>query len=154
MHAPSPLIISLTSFTLVVWALAFWRGGAAERWGAAIVAGNQILTMIFAYVVGQKSQGPIGLMVQMTLDGAAAGALLFVLLRFGRPWLGVAMLLYAAQFALHSVYLVGEIKKNYLHVLLNNLNFVAIHLSLLVGTVQHWSRQAKAARSAAGAPAP
>lgn len=146
MHAPSPLIISLTLFALVVWGFAFWRGGAAERWGALIVSGNQIAFLVVAFVMGQASQGPISLLVQLTLDGASAVALLFVLLRFGRPWLGIAMLLYAAQFTLQSVYLVGEIKKNYLHVLLNNLNFIAIHLSLAVGTGQHWFRRARVAR--------
>lgn len=148
MTLPSPTIIALTTFAVVVWGLAFWRGGAAERWGAAIVAGNQALTLLIAYVLGGGSQGTIALLVQLTLDGASAVALLFVLLRFGRPWLGVAMLLYAAQFTLQSVYLVGQLNKDYLHVLLNNLNFLAIHLTLLVGTALHWTRSSRARRAA------
>src|SRR6185436_9759889 len=128
MLTPPPLTIALTLFALVIWVFAFWRGGQAERWGAAIVSGNQVLTMILAYAVGRHSPGPIGLLAQLTLDGASAVALLFVLLRFGRPWLGIAMLLYAGQFTLQSVYLVAEIQKNYWHNLVNNLNFVAIHL--------------------------
>lgn len=154
MLAPSPLVLSLTLFALAVWGLALWRGGPAERWGAVIVAGNQALTIILTYFVGHHSQGPIGLVVQLTLDGATAVALLLVLLRFGRPWLGVAMLLYAGQFALHSVYLVAQLKKDYLHVLLNNLNFLAIHLCLAVGVAQHWLRRARSARSVRPAPQP
>ena len=148
MHAPSPLLVSLTLFALVVWVIAFWRGGAAERWGAAVCAANQIAFLLYVYVIQGGSRQMTGLLVQLSLDGGAAVALLLVLLRFGRPWLGVAMLLYAAQFTLQSVYIVADITKNYWHVLLNNLNFIAIHLAVAVGTAQHWwrVRRAKSAR--------
>jgi len=151
MHAPSLLLTSLTLFAAVVWALAFWRGGAAERWGALVVAANQLAAIVIIFAMTGGSRQYIGLLVQLTLDGAAAVALLFVLLRYGRPWLGVAMLLYALQFTLQSIYLVAEIKKDYWHVVVNNLNFIAIHLSLLVGTVQHWLQRAKGSRKPAGA---
>ena len=146
MHAPSPPVLGLTLFALAVWVVAFWRGGPAERWGAAVVSVNQVLTLVMDDVLAPPSHGPIALLVQLPLDGMAAGGLLLVLMRFGRPWLGVAMLLYAGQFALHSVYLVGDLKKDYLHVLLNNLNFLVIHLALAVGTAQQWRRGARQAR--------
>jgi hypothetical protein len=140
-----PIAIVLTVFAFGVWVVAFWRGGPAERWGAAVVAGNQIVGLAFV-LGGGRGQTP--LLVQLSLDGAAAVALLLVLLRFGRPWLGVAMLLYAAQFTLQSVYLVLAINKNYWHFVLNNLNFIAIHLALAVGTAQHWNRVRRARSSA------
>ena len=140
MQAPSPPVLGLTLFALTVWGGAFWRGGPAERWGAAVVSANQVLTLVLDDVAGPPAHGPIALLVQLPLDGAAAGGLLLVLMRFGRPWLGVAMLLYAGQFALHSIYLVGNLRKDYLHVLLNNLNFLAIHLALAAGVAQHWLR--------------
>jgi hypothetical protein len=146
MLTPYLILLSLTLFALAVWVFAFWRGGLAERWGAAIIMINHLLTLLLAFAVGH-AQGPINLLAQLSLDGVTAIALLLVLLRFGRAWLGVAMLLYAAQFTLQSVYLVAELKKDYLHVLLNNLNFVAIHLSLVVGTTQHWFRSARPART-------
>ena len=144
MTAPSPLVLGLTLFALAVWVFAFWRGGRAERWGALVILSNQLLTLLLAYVVARNGQAPLGLLVQLSLDGAAAVALLLVLLRFGRPWLGVVMLLYAGQFTLQSVYLVAELKKDYLHVLLNNLNFLAIHWSLAIGTAMHWMRERRA----------
>lgn len=143
MTTPSPLVLGLTLFALAVWVFAFWRGGRAERWGAMVILSNQLLTLLLAYVVARNGQAPLGLLVQLSLDGATAVALLLVLLRFGRPWLGVAMLLYAGQFALQSVYLVAELKKDYLHVLLNNLNFLAIHWSLAIGTALHWLHERK-----------
>lgn len=149
MSAPSPLVLGLTLFALAVWLFAFWRGGRAERWGALVILSNQLLTLLLAYVVARNGQAPLGLLVQLSLDGAAAVALLLVLLRFGRPWLGVAMLLYAGQFTLQSVYLVAELKKDYLHVLLNNLNFLAIHGSLAVGVAMHWRNVRRASRAAA-----
>ena len=141
----SQLTLTLTLFAMAMWVFAFWRGGLAERWGAAVIMANQLLTLLA--FVARPVQGPIDLLLQLTLDGVTAVALLLVLLRFGRIWLGVAMLLYAAQFTLQSVYLVAELKKDYLHVFLNNLNFVAIHLSLAIGTAQHWLRSARPARS-------
>lgn len=138
MYTPSPFFVFLNAFALAVWAFAFWRGGAAERWGAAVVSGNQIAFLVFAFAVQWTGVARINLFAQLFLDGAAAIALLLVLLRFGRPWLGLIMLLYAAQFTLQSVYFVGEIKKNNLHILVNNLNFIAIHVTLAVGTAQYW----------------
>lgn len=143
MHTPSPLLISLTLFAMAVWGLAFWRGGAAERWAATILAINVVAVLVVFEVWGRAGQF-IGLLVQLSLDGAAALALLLVLLRYGRPWLGIAMLLQAAQFTLQSVYLVGELQKDYWHVLANNLNFIAIHLALAAGTAQHWLRVRRA----------
>lgn len=151
MHAPSPLLISLTLYGLAVLALAFWRGGAAERLAAAILAVNLAAVWVVIFALTGGSNQMLGLLVQLTFDGAAALGLLYVVLRYGRPWLGIAMLLSAAQFALQSVYLVADLKKDYWHVLLNNLNFIAIHLSLLAGTLQHWMRRAKAARRQAAA---
>ena len=149
MVAPSPLVLGLTLFALAVWVFAFWRGGRAERWGAAVIMANQALTFLLSYVVGQSSGGLIGSVAQLSLDGVTAAALLLVLMRFGRPWLGVAMLLYAAQFGLHSFYFVGELKKDYLHAVLNNLNFLAIHLSLAVGTALHGLRARRNTRAKA-----
>jgi hypothetical protein len=143
MLTPSEIFFALTLFALAVWVFAFWRGGMAERWGAAIIMANQLLT-ILVVVLERARPGPITVFVQLALDGVTALALLPVLLRFGRAWLGIAMLLYAAQFTLQSVYLVAELKKDATHVLLNNLNFVAIHLALAVGTIQHWVRSRRA----------
>lgn len=148
MLTPTQVVLALTLFALIVWVFAFWRGGSAERWGAAIIMGNQLLTLL-AVVVTRTLHGPLNLFLQLTLDGVTAIALLLIVLKFGRAWLGVAMLLYAGQFTLQSVYLVAELKKDALHVLINNLNFVAIHLSLAVGTAQHWLRVRKTALQAA-----
>jgi len=144
MYTPSLFFISLNAFALSVWAFAFWRGSGAERWAAAVVSGNQIAFLVFAYVVEWTGVAQTNLFAQLFLDGATAIALLLILLRFGRPWLGLIMLLYAAQFALQSVYLVGQIKKNNWHVHINNLNFIAIHITLAVGTAQHWLRLRRA----------
>lgn len=144
MYTPSLYFISLNAFVLAVWIFAFWRGGAAERWGAAVASSNQIAFLVFAYAVEWTGAAQTNLFVQLFLDGAAAVALLLVLLRFGRPWLGLVMLLYALQFALQSVYLVGQIKKNNWHIYINNLNFIAIHITLAVGTAQHWLRLRRA----------
>jgi|SRR6516225_6804296 hypothetical protein len=143
MLTPLQVVIVLTLFAVACWVFAFWRGGPAERWGAAVIMAN-VLLGLGVLALGRAHPGPMGMLVQLTLDGVAAVAMLAILLRFGLLWLGVAMLLYAAQFTLQSVYLVAGMKKDALHVFLNNINFVAIHLALVVGTALAWRRRVRA----------
>ncbi len=131
--APSPIILALTFFTFAVCALGLWQGGRPERLGAAIVLANQALTFVMTYLFSERAA--VGALVQLALDGLTAAALLLVVLRYGKPWLGVAMLLYAAQFALHSFYLVTERPNDTLHAVANNAIFVGVNLSLAAGIV-------------------
>jgi hypothetical protein len=45
------------------------------------------------------------------------------------------MLFYAAQFTLHSIYLVTARPNDWLHIIVNNFNFLGIHVSLVAGTI-------------------
>lgn len=140
MNGPSPLILALSLFTVAVCGLAFWKGGRAERFGAAVILANQGLTFVLTYVVSGKE---IGALAQLALDGVTAMALLFVVLRFGSPWLGAAMLLYAGQFGLHSFYLVTERPNDWLHAVANNIIFLGVSLSLVTGVALAWSKRAR-----------
>ena len=117
--------------TLVICGLAFWLGALSEKIGGAVILGNVAITL----GLGAIDLGPSAAVAQLALDGATAAALLFVLLRFGRPWLGVAMLLYAAQFALHSFYLVTERPNDTFHAMANNAIFLGVSLSLAAGVL-------------------
>lgn len=128
---PSPIILALTLFTLAVCGLGLWKGGTPERLGAAVILANQALTFVMTYVL--SSSAPVSAIAQLALDGVTAAALLLVVLRYGKPWLGAAMLLYAGQFALHSFYLVTERPNDTLHAVANNAIFVGVNLSLAAG---------------------
>jgi hypothetical protein len=78
--------------------------------------------------------------------------LLGVTLRYAAPWMGAVMLFYAAQFALHSYYLVMQLPNDFWHALINNVNFSGTTLCLIIGTAVTWRRRVRQAR-AAGRPA-
>ena len=141
---PSPIILALTLFTLAVCTLGLWKGGRPERLGAVIILANQALTFVMTYVFSERAS--VGALVQLALDGLTAAALLLVVLRYGKPWLGVAMLLYAAQFALHSFYLVTERPNDTLHAVANNAIFVGVNLSLAAGIAMAMLNRRKVAK--------
>ena len=60
------------------------------------------------------------------------------------------MLFFAAQFSLHSYYLGTDIPHDFLHALINNIDFSGIIGCLIIGTAVVW-RQRVSARMAASA---
>jgi hypothetical protein len=64
------------------------------------------------------------------------------------------MLFYAAQFAMHSYYLVTERRiGDYTYALINNINFSGIIWCLIIGTIVAWLGRARRARAAKAAAA-
>lgn len=57
------------------------------------------------------------------------------------------MLLYAAQFGLHSFYLVTERKNDWFHAVANNLIFLSVSISLAVGVLGAWLRRRRTRRA-------
>lgn len=151
---PTSPIVQLL-LVLVVSGILFslWQGGRAERWGATIVAANLGIGILANFVPADYEET-----LRFALDGLTALALLVITLRFGAPWMGGVMLLYAAQFALHSYYMVsGRSGSDYLHAVINNVNFCAITFCLIVGAAVAWRRRVRAARrltAATPSPAP
>ena len=113
-----------------VCVLAWWKGGPAERFGAALFFINIFFFIGIGYVA-PPSMMPVLLLVD---DAVTAMGLLVVTLRFGSLWLGGAMLFYAAQFTLHSFYFVTERKPDAFHAIVNNAIFVGVVICLGIGT--------------------
>jgi hypothetical protein len=128
-------------FSLVVCLFAMLKGGSAERGGAIVILANMLIGVVI------EATGPTQIEI-LSLDGLTAAALLIMALRYASFWLGAVMLLYALQFALHAYYFVLERPRDFLHAVLNNLDFFAVSLCLAAGTVVAWRR-----RRAAAAPA-
>jgi hypothetical protein len=133
----SPIVtyILLSLLLVAVCLFAVWKGGPAERTGAGVVLVMVLLERLLHVVL------PINLWPILSLCGDAltAAGLLVVTLRYASLWLGGAMLFYAAQFTLHSFYLVtGRSNEEPLHVALNDVNFAGILVCLVVGTVIAW----------------
>lgn len=135
----SPIVQALIAATVVICLLAFWKGAMAERIAAGFVLANIVWGLFFAGFLSDFAG-----LTRLINDAVLALAMLALLLRFAAPWLGVAMLLYAAQFTLHSYYLVvGRPDNDQFHAIANNAIFWGISLSLLVGTILAWRRRVR-----------
>jgi len=145
--SPTVQIVSLTALCMCL--LALWKGGPAERMGSGLILGIVVLRMISGGFFSPDIK-PILIMIG---DGATALGLLAVALRYGSLWLGGAMLLYAAQFTLHSYYFVTTRPNDRFHAVVNNSDFFGIILCLAIGTAVSWRRRV-VARRATAPPAP
>ena len=143
-----PLALLIDGFAALGAFFALWKGGRAERAGALIV----IVNVIVGQVSGAMAPPAVESTIRLLNDGLTALALLAVTVRYGALWMGAIMLFYAAQFAMHSFYLVtGRQPGDYLHALINNINFIGIVCCLIIGTAVAWRRRALASRRASAA---
>src|SRR3954451_5422590 len=112
----------IDGFAVLCAVFALWKGGPAERWSALVVVANVAIAEF------SKALMPSGdNVIRLINDGLTAVVLLGVTLRFGALWMGGMMLFYAAQFAMHSYYLVTERRiGDYAYALVNNINFSGI----------------------------
>ncbi|TAJ71124.1 MAG: hypothetical protein EPO51_15220 [Phenylobacterium sp.] len=144
------LVINI--FSVLGAAFALWRGGVAERTAAIIVIANALVGEASHWTAPDSEA-----LVRLVNDGLTALALLAVTVRHGAPWMGGVMLFYAAQFSLHSYYLVmARPSTDYLHALINNVNFSGIIWCLIIGTAVAWRRRVRtaSARTASAPPPP
>jgi hypothetical protein len=120
---------------------AFWKGGWAERTG-----GLANLACAGAWIIAKASLSPDRLAIaELGIDCILSFTFLGLALRFASRWLGVAMLLQAAQFSLHAYYFVAERGPDLLRATVNNVVSWGIVLCILTGVLAAWSRNARAA---------
>ncbi|UTP40042.1 hypothetical protein M9M90_02390 [Phenylobacterium sp. LH3H17] len=128
---------------------ALWKGGPAERLGAALILGFALLWEFGRLLPPSFSSFmPIA---QLIGDGLTAVGLLAIAVRYASLWLGGALMFQAAQFSLHSFYLVTDREVDSLHRLINNINLYAILICLTAGAIVSWRARVKAASKAAAA---
>jgi hypothetical protein len=142
--SPFHIFIALTAFSLGAVLFSVWKGGVAERIAACVVVANMVIGLALNGLAPELAGT-----LRFANDGLAAIVLLVVTVRYGAPWMGGVMLFYAAQFSLHSFYLVtARANTDYLHALINNINFAGISWCLIIGTAVVWRRRARAMRAA------
>ena len=138
------LRIILDLFCALGAAFALWKGGAAERFVAAIIIVN-----IAIEELGNTLSPNSANIINFVNDGLTALVILAITIRYGALWMGGVMLFYAVQFTLHSVYIVTERPKDYLHALINNIDFNGIVWCLIIGAAVAWRGRLRAARTVA-----
>ena len=145
--SPFLIFLSLTAFGLCGVLFSVWKGATAERIAALVVVANILVGFLSRYV--PEFAGTL----RFANDGLAAIVLLVVTVRYGAPWMGGVMLFYAAQFSLHSFYLVtGRSNTDYLHALINNINFAGIVWCLIIGTAVTLRRRSRLNRQSQSPP--
>ena len=136
------LRLLINVFSVLGALFALWKGGVAERAAAMVVLANVI--------IGQSSEwfAPGSeAVVRLINDGLTALVLLGITVRYAALWTGGVMLFFAALFSLHSFYLVTERPSDYLHALINNIDFSGIIWCLIIGTAVAWRRRVRLARA-------
>jgi len=133
--------LAINLFSILGALFAIWKGGPAERMAAAIVIVNALVGEGIHWLAPGSEN-----VVRLLNDGLTALALLGVTLRYGALWMGGVMLFFAAQFSLHSFYLVTDRGSDYLHALINNIDWSAITWCLIIGTIVAWRARLKRAR--------
>jgi hypothetical protein len=136
----SPIVQLLTVFGLTVCVLSLWKGGVAERIGAALV----LTSILFSLFGAMYLPSEVFLVAQMVGDALVALGLLVLAVRYASLWLGGAMLLYAAQFTLHSFYFVTQRPNDLFHATMNNINFLGVIFCVGVGAVTAMRRRLRA----------
>ncbi|HEV2530181.1 hypothetical protein [Phenylobacterium sp.] len=131
-------------FSVAAALFALWKGGAAERLAAGVVLFNLAVGSL-CHWLSVDGDG----LIRLGNDGLAAVALLVITLRYGALWMGAVMLFYAAQFSLHAYYLVTERPPDYLHALVNNINWYGVVWSLIIGAAMAWRQRIRAAKAEA-----
>jgi len=131
--------ILIDLFSLLGALFALWKGGVAERATAVVVILNICIGEAGNFLAPDSDS-----IIRLVNDGLTALLLLGVTIRYGALWMGGVMLFFAAQFSLHSFYLVTERPHDFLHALINNIDFSGIILCLIVGTAVVWRRRLRA----------
>lgn len=140
------LLINVFSVLGALFAL--WKGGKAERAAAAIVLLNTLVGEGSHWLAPGSDD-----IIRLINDGLTAMGLLIVTVWYVAPWMGGVMLFFAAQFAMHSYYMVTERPTgDYLNALINNVNFSGIIWCMVIGTIVAWRRRLKSNASRAVAP--
>ena len=129
--------ILLTLLTLTVCGFAIVRGGQGERITGVTIVAVMVLQRL-ARVAAPADFHPT---ISLVGDGLPALVLLVLTVRYASPWLGAIMFFYAAQFALHSFYIVMVRRVDVFHFIVNDINLMGIHLCLVLGTVMAWRRR-------------
>lgn len=135
------LRLLINVFSVLGALFALWKGGTAERSAAVVVIINVLIGQ-----TGNMLAPASDNVIRLVNDGLTALVLLGITVRYGAPWMGGVMLFYAAQFAMHSYYLVtARPTGDYLYALINNINFIAVVLCLIIGTAVAWRHRLRAA---------
>jgi hypothetical protein len=136
------LKLLINTFSVLGALFAVWKGGPAERMAAGVVIANVLIGQS-GHLLDPASDD----VLRLVNDGLTALVLLAITVRYSALWMGGVMLFFAAQFSMHSYYLVAERATDYFYALINNVDFIGIIWCLIIGTAVAWRRRVRQARA-------
>ncbi|WP_334164527.1 hypothetical protein [Phenylobacterium sp.] len=139
MTAVYALATILLLFVAATCVFGLVKGGAPERFAAGLILANLLVGVLNGWVIDHQP------LLSLVNNGLTALLLLPLTVYYASFWLGGVMLLYGLLFTLHAYYTVVARPYDELFANLNNLNFFAVSLCLLSGTVIAWRRRRRAA---------
>ena len=138
---------------LATGAFAWWKGGAPERLGTLVFGLGTIGADIWRAANGEHA----AVMPLFAVDLMMALGFLYIAVRYSSLWLGAAMMLLAASFALHAVGLSDPARPRWhgmiIYLLANNVLSYLTLLALAGGTVATIINRRRAVRREAEAEA-
>lgn len=129
----------ITASAVFIFALSLWKGGVAERLGAGLMIAEWLVELGVDTVVRDELRAVAPTVV---CDFVLACGLLVVALRFGKLWLGVAMILQGVVLAVHALALGYDAPGYNLYVTVLNVTTCLLLISLLTGALTSWRRRA------------
>ena len=128
----------ITTAALAVMLVALAKGGSPERLGA----GAMLLDWLAELAADRFGDfHRMAIVPTVFLDFILASALLVLALRYGRLWLGGAMILQSVMLALHSMVLSDDAPGYYVYATCMNVTTCLVFTCLLSGTVSSWRRR-------------
>lgn len=98
------IIIVYALIAILSCGFALFKGGPAERWGAAVYGGAWILVTVYEFTTGEgRPVIPI-----LSMDLLVAVGFLVLAVRYNSLWLGAAMMLQGVEFGMHTLYLASD----------------------------------------------
>jgi hypothetical protein len=143
-------LVAVTSLIIAaaVCGLAMWKGNQPTRLGA--------LAVICTWAAAASAQLAFGARAPtipvLIADGVLATVFLVLAIRYASPWLGGAMLLQSASFAVHAERLTYAALDTVSYVRAINALSYAVLLVLFAATLATWRRRPKASPAAAPPP--
>lgn len=144
---------AITAIMVAVCALAWLKGGTAERIGAGLIAGFWVFQDSLQTLAGSFAASlPLVQLPILLGDFILATGFLVLALRFASLWLGVAMLAQGAQLGAHAIFIAngGHHADDFAR--WSNISSAVLLTSLLTGTLTCWRRRVVARRDG-GSPA-
>lgn len=136
----------ISTVSALVFALALFKGGPAERLGTLAMSADWLAELVFDQL---STFHKLAILPTIGLDFLLALALLMLALRYGRLWLGASMIVQSVMLSLHSMALSDDNPGFYFYAASLNVCTCIMAACLLIGTLSSWRRnQAFAKRPA------